>query len=128
MIYELSKYKFNDYVIDFKKKVQFFYNFIYFFLKSKLKILKTYIEKYLVNNFIRSFKFSIDASILFVKKKNDNFRLCINYCNLNSLTIKNRYLLLLIKKNLNCFNRAIIYSKFDIILTYYRIRIKKENK
>ena len=52
LTYELSKHKFNDYVIDFEKKTQFLYNFIYSFSKLKLKILKTYIEKHFVNNFI----------------------------------------------------------------------------
>ena len=128
MIYELSKYEFSNYVIDFKKKTQSFYNFIYFFSKSKLKILKTYIEKHFVNNFIQLFKFSIDALILFVKKKNNNFCLCVNYCNLNSFTIKNLYFFLLIEKILNRFILIIIYKKFYIILKYHRIKIKKKNK
>ena len=128
LTYELSKHKFSDHVIDFKKKAQSLYNFIYFLSKSKLKILKTYIKKHFANNFIRSFKSSIDASILFVKKKNDSFRLCVNYRDLNSLTIKNRYFLLLIEESLDRLSRTIIYNKFDIISTYHRIKIKKKNK
>ena len=69
LTYELSKHKFNNYVINFEKKTQFSYDFIYFFSKLKLKIFKTYIKKHFVNNFIRLFKSSIDTLILFVKKK-----------------------------------------------------------
>ena len=61
-------------------------------------------------------------------KKNDNFRLCINYQNFNQFTIKNQYFLSLIKKNLNRFSRIIIYNKFNIISIYHRMRIKKKNK
>ena len=128
MIYKLFKHDLSDYAIDFKKKTESLYDFIYSFFESKLKVLKAYIEKHLINNFIRSFKFLIDAFILFVKKKNDNFRLCVNYRNFNQLTIKNRYSLSLIEKSLNCFSRVIIYSKFNITSIYYRIKIKKKNE
>lgn len=67
----------------------------------KLKILKTYIKTYLVNNFIRSSNFSAKALILFFKKSNNKLYIFVYYQNLNNLIIKNKYLLLLIIKLLN---------------------------
>ena len=128
LVYELSKHDFSDYVIDLEKEAQFLYDFIYFLFELKLKVFKAYIKKHLTNNFIRLFKSLINALILFVKKKNDNFRLCVNYRGFNQLTIKNRYFLLLIEKSLDRFSRVIVYSKFDIILIYHRMKIKKENE
>ena len=127
LVYELSKHDFSDYAINLKKKAQSSYNFIYSLSELKLKVFKTYIEKHLTNDFIQLFKFLIDALILFVKK-NNNFRLCVNYRNLNQLTIKNRYFLFLIKKSLNRFSSTIVYNKFDIISIYYRIKIKKKKQ
>ena len=71
--------------------------------------MRAYIEKHLVNDFIRFFQSFVDASILFVKKKNDNLRLCVNYRELNVLTIKNKYSLSLIDESLNRLNRIVKY-------------------
>ena len=66
-----------------------------------LKTLKTYIKTHLKTGFIQPSKSPAGASILFDKKLDNNFCLCVNYCGLNNLTIKNRYLLLLISKLLD---------------------------
>lgn len=52
----------------------------------------------LTNNFIKSFKFLISVFILFLKKSNYNLKLFVNFCDFNHINIKNKYLLLLIKK------------------------------
>ena len=67
--YQLSKHDSIDHVIDLKKDKTFSYDFIYFFFEKELKVFKQYIDKHLIIEFIRSFIFSVDVSILFVKKK-----------------------------------------------------------
>ena len=89
-IYELSNHDSNDYAIDLKKNKKSSHKSIYFLFENEFKILRVYIEKHLINDFIRFFKFFVDAFILFVKK-NDNLRLCVNYKKFNAFTIKNRY-------------------------------------
>ena len=89
---------------------------------------KTYINKHLVNDFIRSFKSSIDVSILFVRKKNDNLQLCVNYRNLNVLIVKNRYSLSFIDENLNRFNRVKRFTSLNLTIIYHKMRIKKNEK
>ena len=72
----------------------------------ELETLKTYIENYLTNDFIRSSKFHTEVPIFFDKKPNRSLKLNMDYCGLNNLTIKNRYLLLLIEESLDQLGRT----------------------
>ena len=58
---------------------QLFYRLIYSLGLVELEILKTYIKVYLKTGFIQSFKSPIGASILFDKKPDGSFCLCIDY-------------------------------------------------
>jgi hypothetical protein len=55
-------------------------------------------------------------------------RLCVNYYSLNKVTIKNRYLILLVSEILDCLSKAKIYSKLNLRDTYYRLRIREEDR
>jgi hypothetical protein len=66
---------------------------------------------------------SMNALVLFVKKKNETLHLCIDYRVLNKLSIKNVYLLLLISKMFNKLKRAKFFTKIDLDGTYHQIRI-----
>ena len=85
-IYELSNHDSDNHAIDLKKDKKSFHESIYFLFENEFRVLRAYIEKHLVNDFIRFSQSSVDAFILFVKKKNDNLRLCVNYRRLNALT------------------------------------------
>jgi hypothetical protein len=93
-----------------------------------LKILKDYLNKNLEKEYIQRSINSVGAPILFVFKKDGEFRLYVDYRGLNKITVKNRYPLLLIKEILNRLNGAAIYTKFDFKNAYYRIRIRKEDE
>ena len=56
---------------------------------AKLKILNNYLNKDLAKDWIQEFKSLTEASILFALKKNSELHFCINYCDLNTLIIKN---------------------------------------
>jgi hypothetical protein len=90
-----------------------------------LKILKNYLNKNLKRGYIQYFINSVDASILFVFKKDGELRLYVDYRDLNKITIKNRHSLLLIKEILDRFSGTAIYTKLDLKNIYYKIRIKK---
>ena len=66
--------------------------------------------------------------ILIIKKSNSELRIYINYRVFNKLIIKNRNALLLIRKILIKFYIFKIYNKFDIIITFNKIKIKKDNE
>jgi hypothetical protein len=104
------------------------HNLILKLSENELKILKNYLNKNLERGYIQRSINSAGAPILFVFKKNEELRLYVNYKDLNKITIKNRYLFLLIEEILNRLNGAAIYTKFDFKNTYYKIRIRKENE
>ena len=91
---EFFEHDFDDYVIKLFSKKFFSMNFIYNFSKTELEMLRKYINENLKKKFIKFFKFSTKSLILFVKKLNDDLRLCVNYWKLNVITIKNRYFFL----------------------------------
>ena len=96
----------NDHTIELVEGQQPPYKPIYNLGPVKLEILKAYIETNLANGFIRLSKSPASAPILFDRKSESSLRLCVNYRGLNNLTIKNRYLLLLIGESLDRLRRA----------------------
>lgn len=78
-----------NHFISLIKKFIFSHCFIYNLSKIELILLRKYIDKYLVNGFIRPSKSPADASILFAKKFSKNLRFCVHYRNLNNIIIKN---------------------------------------
>ena len=79
------------------------YALIYKFLLSKFVTLQTYLKKNFVKKFIEKTQFSTRYSILFMSKKNENLRLCVDYRKLNEITIKDKTLL----SNINEFQNRL---------------------
>ena len=75
--------------------------------------------------FIRSSESSAKYSILFAPKKNDKLRLCVDYRQLNNITIKNRYTLPLIFEFQNRIEEVKIFTLLDLKEIYHHIRMKK---
>ncbi|GJX78418.1 putative reverse transcriptase domain-containing protein [Tanacetum coccineum] len=67
------------------------------------------------------------APVLFMKKKDRCFRMCIDYRELNKLTIKNRYPLLRIDNLFDQLQGSSVYSKIDLRSGYHQLRIKEED-
>jgi hypothetical protein len=126
--HKFSKHEFHDYVIDILSNRDSFFDFIYNLSTTKLKILKNYINEYMKKSFIIKFVSSAKILILFVKKTNDKFRLCVNYKDLNEIIIKNRYSLFFINENLNKLFETRIFIKLNVKDVFHRIRIRKENE
>ncbi len=118
----------NDYNIKLVDNWQILYNSIYNLGLVELEISKAYIKNNLANGFIRPSKSSIGAPIFFDKNPNGSLRLCVDYQDLNNLTIKNRYLLSLFGELLERLNWAQCFIQLDLINTYHQIRIQKNNK
>ncbi len=88
----------NDHGIELVDDWQPLYSPINNLGPMELETLKAYIQNNLAQNFIHPFKSSAEASILFNKKSDGSLRLCVDYRGFNNLTIKNQYLLPLIKE------------------------------
>ncbi|GJR58759.1 putative nucleotidyltransferase, ribonuclease H [Tanacetum coccineum] len=67
------------------------------------------------------------APVLFVKKKDGSFRMCIDYRELNKMTIKNRYPLSRIDDLFDQLQGSSVYSKIDLRSRYHQLRIKEED-
>ena len=64
---------------------------------------------------------------MFVKKKDGTLRLCIDYQELNQVTIKNKYLLSMIDDLLDQLQGARVFSKIDLRLDYHQLKVKAED-
>ena len=128
LINQLSENKLYNHTIDLKLGKTVLYESLYNLSKIKLVMLQDYIDTNLLNNFIKLFKLSAKALILFVKKKDDTLRLCVDYKDLNLIIIKNYYLLSLISKFLNYLRWAKIFTKLDLMSAYYYIQIKSDDE
>jgi Reverse transcriptase (RNA-dependent DNA polymerase) len=101
---------------------------IYNLSEKELKVLHEYIQDGLNHGWIRESTSSAGMPILFTPKKDGELRLCVDYRALNQITVKNRYLLLLIGKILDRLSGARYYTKLDLHNAYYRVCICKRDK
>ena len=67
------------------------------------------------------------APILFVKKKEGSLQMCIDYRELNKLTVKNRYPLPHIDDLFDQLQGNTVFSKIDLRSGYHQLRIKDED-
>ena len=118
----------NTHAIDLEEGKQPPYGPIYSLRPVELETLKTYIETNLANGFIRPSKSPAGAPILFDKKPDGSFRLCVDYQGLNNITIKNWYLLPLVGESLDHLGRAKRFTQLDLTSAYHRMRIKEGDK
>nr|GFC30676.1 reverse transcriptase domain-containing protein [Tanacetum cinerariifolium] len=81
---------------------------------SEMKELSEQLQELFKNGFIRPSSSPWGAAVLFVKKKDGSFRMCIDYRGLNKLTVKNRYPLPRINDLFNQLQGSSVYSKIDL--------------
>ncbi|KAJ0954354.1 putative nucleotidyltransferase, Ribonuclease H [Helianthus annuus] len=89
--------------------------------------LSTQLQELLDKGFIRPSFSPWGAPVLFVKKKDGSFRMCIDYRELNKLTIKNRYPLPRIDDLFDQLQGSSFYSKIDLRSGYHQLRIQEES-
>nr|GEX90245.1 putative reverse transcriptase domain-containing protein [Tanacetum cinerariifolium] len=77
--------------------------------------------------FIRPSSSPWGAPVLFVKKKDGSFRMCIDYRELDKLTVKNRYLLSRIDELFYQPQGLSVYSKIDLRSGYHQLRVREED-
>jgi hypothetical protein len=91
---------------------------------KELAELKIQLQELLDKGFIRPSASPWGCPALFVKKKDDSLRLCVNYRPLNAVTIKNKYPLPRIDVLFDQLAGAKIFSKIDLRSGYHQIKIR----
>jgi hypothetical protein len=91
---------------------------------AELAELKKQLQELLYKGFIRPSTSPLGCPALFVKKKDDSLRLCIDYRPLNSVTIKNKYPLPRIDVLFDQLVGAKVFSKIDLRSGYHQIKIR----
>ncbi|KAJ9520558.1 hypothetical protein QJQ45_007406 [Haematococcus lacustris] len=94
---------------------------------SELAELKAQITEMQEKGFIRPSTSPYAAGVLFVRKKDGTFRMCVDYRPLNRITIKNKYPLPRVENMLDRLHGATVFSKIDLRQGYHQIRIAPED-
>ncbi|GJZ31900.1 putative reverse transcriptase domain-containing protein [Tanacetum coccineum] len=92
---------------------------------SKMKELSEQLKELSDKGFIRPSSSPWGAPVLFVKKKDGSFRMCIDYRELNKLTVKNRYPLPRIDDLFDQLQGSSVYSKIDLRSGYHQLRVRE---
>ena len=91
----------------------------------ELKELRVQLQELLYKGFIRPSISPWGAPVLFAKKKGKTLGLCIDYRQLNRVTIKNRYPLLRIDDLFDQLRGVRVYFKIDLRTGYHQLRVKE---
>ncbi|GJV81747.1 putative reverse transcriptase domain-containing protein [Tanacetum coccineum] len=94
---------------------------------SEMQELSNQLQELADRGFIRPSISPWGAHVLFVKKKYGSFRMCIDYRELNKLTIKNRYPLPRIDDLFDQLQGSSVYSKIDLRSGYHQLRVRDED-
>nr|GEY76107.1 reverse transcriptase domain-containing protein [Tanacetum cinerariifolium] len=93
----------------------------YRFAPPEMKELSEQLKELSYKGFIRPSSSPWGAPVLFAKKKDGSFRMCIDYRELNKLTVKNRYPLPRIDDLFDQLQRSSVYSKIDLRSGYHQL-------
>ncbi|GJS07230.1 putative reverse transcriptase domain-containing protein [Tanacetum coccineum] len=94
---------------------------------SEMKELSDQLKELSEKDFIRPSSSPWGAPVLFVKKKDGSFRMCIDYRQLNKLTVKNHYPIPRIDDLFDQLQGSSVYSKTDLRLGYHQLRVREED-
>ncbi|GJR18027.1 putative reverse transcriptase domain-containing protein [Tanacetum coccineum] len=94
---------------------------------SELEELSGQLKELQDKGFIRPSSSPWGAPVLFVKKKDGSFRMCIDYRELNKLTIKNRYPLPMINDLFDQLKGSQYFFKIDLRSRYHQLRVHEDD-
>ena len=117
-----------NHAIDLIKNTKSSYISLYNLFQKELAELRRYLNNVLNKNWIKFLMSFVNILILFVFKKDEELRLCMNYKSLNAIIIKNCHFLSFITKRLNRLCEVRRFIKLNLKDVYHRIWIKKSNK
>nr|GEU55729.1 putative reverse transcriptase domain-containing protein [Tanacetum cinerariifolium] len=99
----------------------------YRLVAAEMQELSSQLQELSDRGFIRPSSSPWGASVLFFKKKDGPFRMCIDYRKLNKPTVKNQYPLLRIDDLFDQLQGSRVYSKIDLRSGYHQLRVQEED-
>jgi len=112
-------------VIDLKEMFKPQKGKIYPLSKNEREEVQNFIEDQLRKGYIRPSKSPQMSPVFFVGKKNRSKQIVMDYCNLNSQTVKNNYLLPLITELIDNMGSKRVFTKMDLRWGFNNVRIKE---
>ena len=100
---------------------------IYRMSAYELDELKKQLDELAKSGFIQPSKSPFGAPVLFVKKKDGTMRMCVDYRDLNRITIKNSYPLPRVEELFDRLQGAKYFSKIDLRSGYHQVRIHPDD-
>jgi len=94
---------------------------------NELAELKTQLKELLDKGFIRPSSSEWGCPALFVKKKDQSLRMCVDYRPLNAVTIKNKYPFPRIDILFDQLSKAKVFSRIDLRSGYHQIKIHPQD-
>ncbi|KAI3702719.1 hypothetical protein L6452_28470 [Arctium lappa] len=94
---------------------------------AEMKELMVQLQELLDKGFIRPSTSPWGAPVLFVKKKDGSMRMCIDYRELNKVTVKNRYPLPRIDDLFDQLEGTSYFSKIDLRSGYHQLKVREED-
>ncbi|GJW62551.1 putative reverse transcriptase domain-containing protein [Tanacetum coccineum] len=94
---------------------------------SEMKKLSKQLQKLSDKGFIRPSSSSWGAPVLFIKKRDGSFQMCIDYRELNKLRVKNRYQLPRIDNLFDQLRGSSVYSTIELRSGYHQLRVLEED-
>ncbi len=96
--------------------------------RDEILEFRCYLNENLSKDFIQVSRSQMIIFVLFIKKLKEELCFCMNYWDLNIITVKNWYSLSLISETLNHLSQAKIFIKLNIIFAFNWLWIKEENE
>nr|GEU74994.1 putative reverse transcriptase domain-containing protein [Tanacetum cinerariifolium] len=100
---------------------------LYRLAPSKMQELFNQLQELTDKGFTRHSSLLWEALVLFVKKNDESFRMCIDYFELNKLTVNNCYPFLRIDDLFDQLQGSSVYSKIDLRSGYHQLRVQDED-
>ncbi len=125
---QLFLHRFYDHKIELEDESQSSRSRLYLMSSHKLQKIKKYLEENLKKKFITLSKASFASSILFVEKKDDSLRFCVNYWKLNALIKRNRYSIFLIDEVLAWIQDSKYLTQLNIIVAFNKLHMSTESE
>jgi len=125
---QLFSHRFYDHKIELTDEKTSSWSHLYHMSDYKLQKMKNYLIEHLNKSFISFSSISYASLILFIEKKDDSLRFCVDYRKLNALIEWDRYFLLLIDETLAHIQDSKYLIQLNIIVVFNKLRMHSRSE